>query len=92
MPAGEPSPIMRSWELLLTYVIPRKDTKPIAKALLRRHKSLTAVLDQPTERLEETDRIGPQSSVFITLIRSCIERYLEQRVEQRRSRYCSVMV
>lgn len=72
-------------ELLLTYSIPRKDTKPIAKALLRKHKSLTTVLDQPTERLEETEGIGPQSSVFITLIRSCIERYLEQRVEQKRS-------
>ena len=72
-------------ELLLTYVIPRKDTKPIAKALLRKHKSLTAILDQPIERLEETEGIGPQSSVFITLIRSCIERYLEQGVEQKRS-------
>ncbi|MFH1310349.1 MAG: hypothetical protein ABIH85_06705, partial [Candidatus Omnitrophota bacterium] len=32
-------------ELALSYAIPRKDTKPIAKDLLTRFKSLNAVLD-----------------------------------------------
>ena len=36
-------------ELLLTYVIPRKDTKPIAWALLKKFGSLSGVLDARSE-------------------------------------------
>ena len=68
-------------ELLLTYVIPRKDTKPIAKALLRRYRSLNSVLEQPADKLELIEGIGPQSSTFLKLIHSCIGRYLEFKVE-----------
>ena len=38
-------------ELILTYVIPRRDTKPIAKALLSEFHSLYGVLSQNMERL-----------------------------------------
>jgi DNA repair protein RadC len=72
-------------ELLLTYVIPRRDTKPIAKDLLRRYRSFNSVLNQPKDKLEEIERIGPQASIFLMVIRACIERYLEQRVERRKS-------
>jgi len=34
-------------ELLLTYVIPRIDTKPLAKALLHQFGTMLAVLQQP---------------------------------------------
>jgi DNA repair protein RadC len=68
-------------ELLLTYAIPRKDTKPMAKALLQKFKSFNAVLNQSTEGLIEIKGIGPQSSTFLSIMRSCIERYLEQNVE-----------
>jgi len=40
-------------ELLLTYVIPRIDTKPIAKALLHRFGSLLDVLQQPYDHLAQ---------------------------------------
>lgn len=40
-------------ELLLTYVIPRVDTKPTAKALLKQFKTIFNVLQQPAERLME---------------------------------------
>lgn len=45
-------------ELLLTYSIPRKDTKQIAKALINQFGSFASVLDQPQERLSEIDGIG----------------------------------
>jgi len=38
-------------ELLLTYSIPRVDTKPAAKGLLKRFKSIFHVLQQPRDRL-----------------------------------------
>jgi len=71
-------------ELLLTYVIPRRDTKPLAKGLLRRHRSFNSVLNQPKEKLEAVDGVGDKASTLILLIRSCIERYLEQGVERRK--------
>ena len=37
-------------ELLLTFAIPRKDTKPAAKRLIERFGSFAAVMDQPRER------------------------------------------
>ena len=41
-------------ELLLTYSVARRDTKPIAWALLKRFGSLSAVLDATPEELEKT--------------------------------------
>ncbi|MBN1363254.1 MAG: hypothetical protein JW976_00465, partial [Syntrophaceae bacterium] len=39
-------------ELALSYAIPRKDTKPIAKDLLSKFRSLNAVLDADIKELE----------------------------------------
>lgn len=72
-------------ELLLTYAIPRKDTKPTAKSLLKRFGSFAAVLAQPRERLLEVEGIGPQTSTFLFAIREFIVRYLEQEVEYAKS-------
>jgi len=68
-------------ELLLTYAIPRKDTKPISKRLLKRCGSFAAVFDQPRERLQEVEGVGSQTSVFLFAIREVMVRYLEQKVE-----------
>jgi len=52
-------------ELLLTYAIPRKDTKELAKDLVGRFGSFAAVLDQPRERLLEVKDVGPQTVTFL---------------------------
>ena len=72
-------------ELLLTYAIPRKDTKQLAKNLIEQFGSFAAVLDQPRERLLEIEGIGPQTSVFLSAIRASLTRYLEQKVEKVRT-------
>ncbi|GLS34601.1 hypothetical protein GCM10010869_01890 [Mesorhizobium tianshanense] len=46
-------------ELLLFRLIPRADTKPVAKALLTRFGTLAEVLGAPVARLEEVKGIGP---------------------------------
>jgi integrase len=61
-------------ELLLTYVIPRKDTKPIARDLLRRYRSFNSVLSQSKDRLEAVDGMGEQTSTFIHVIRAVESR------------------
>lgn len=68
-------------ELLLTYAIPRKDTKQLAKKLIEQFGSFAAVLDQPKERLLQVYGIGPQTSIFLSAIRASLTRYLEQKVE-----------
>jgi DNA repair protein RadC len=46
-------------ELLLSFVIPRKDVKPIAKVLLHEFGSLPEVFDTPMVRLPKTLSVGP---------------------------------
>jgi DNA repair protein RadC len=67
-------------ELLLTYAVPRRDTKPLAKALMRSFGSIAGVLDQPAEKLEAIAGLGPDSSTLVGLVRSCVERYFEHGV------------
>ena len=54
-------------ELLLYYAIPRKDTNPIAHALLERYGSLSAVLSAPVEDLQKVEGIGESAAVLLKL-------------------------
>jgi DNA repair protein RadC len=71
-------------EMLLFYSIPRRDTKPIAKALLDRFGSLAGVLDAPYEELLEVKGVGPQSAVQIKLIKRLIEQYMKVPLQKGR--------
>ena len=55
-------------ELLLTYCIPRKDTKPIAKELLNKFKSLDNVFKADFDKLFAIDGLGKNSIAFLKLI------------------------
>ncbi len=55
-------------ELLLFYCIPRKDTNPIAHALLDHFGSLTSVLEATAEELEKVPGISKNTSTFLTMI------------------------
>ena len=55
-------------ELLLTYCIPRKDTKPIAKELLNKFKNLDNVFKADFDKLSAVDGLGKNSIAFLKLI------------------------
>ena len=55
-------------ELLLYYAIPRRDTNPIAHALMERYGSLSAVLAAPVEDLQKVEGIGESAAVLLKLI------------------------
>ena len=55
-------------ELLLTYCIPRKDTKPIAKELLNKFKTLDNVFKADFDKLSVIDGLGNNSIAFLKLI------------------------
>ena len=49
-------------ELLLYYAIPRRDTNPIAHALLERFGSLSRVLEAAPEELEKVPGVGRRTA------------------------------
>ena len=55
-------------ELLLYYAIPRRDTNPVAHALLDRFGSLEKVLAAPIEELEKVPGVGPSAALLIKLV------------------------
>ena len=55
-------------ELLLYYAIPRRDTNPIAHALMERYGSLPAVFAAPMEDLKRTEGIGESAAVLLHLV------------------------
>lgn len=57
-----------SLELLLYYAIPRRDTNPIAHALMERYGSLSAVLSAPVEDLQKVEGIGESAAILVHLV------------------------
>ena len=75
-------------ELLLGYVILRRDTKPIAKELLQRHNSLRGILDAKPEDLMGIPGIGPGVIDFMHVLQEVMARYAESRI-QAKNELCS---
>ncbi len=61
-------------ELLLFRLIPRADTKPIAKALLARFGTLAEVLGAPVNLLQEVKGIGPAVALDLKIIAAAAQR------------------
>ena len=55
-------------ELLLYYAIPRRDTNPIAHALMERYGSLSAVMAAPVEDLQKVEGVGENAAVLLKLV------------------------
>lgn len=64
-------------EILLTFAIPRRDVKPVAKELVRVFKSLKGVFEAPPEELRAVRGIGPNAAMFISLFKAAAAAYLE---------------
>ena len=65
-------------ELLLTFAIPRRDTKLLAKKLLERFGTLARIFEAESTTLEEMEGIGPQAATLISLIRPLSTRFLTE--------------
>ena len=55
-------------ELLLTYAIPRRDVKPLAKTLIQRFGSLARVFDATEYELESVPGVGEHAAGLILLM------------------------
>lgn len=65
-------------ELLLTYAIPRRDTKLLAKKFLERFGTLARIFEAEPAALEAIDGMGPQAATLISLIRPLATRFVTQ--------------
>ena len=70
---------IQALELALFYCIPRKDTNPIAHALLDRFGSLAQVLEAPVEELKKVPGMGESSAAFLHLLTEFGRFYMVSR-------------
>lgn len=64
-------------ELLLTYIIPRKDVAPLAHDLIAHFGGLQAVIKATPEQLMEIDGVGESTITFIQLFQSLMAESTE---------------
>ncbi len=67
-------------ELLLILNTPRRDCKESAKALLKKFKTLQAVLEADIHDLKQVKGVGSANVIGLKLIKEVAERYLEKRI------------
>ena len=75
---------IQALELALFYAIPRKDTNPIAHALLERFGSLDQVLEAPVEELAKVPGMGESAAILLHMITEMGRYYLVSRSIQNR--------
>jgi len=67
-------------ELVLQIIIPRRDTKPLAKALLQRFGSFSNVLGAPPARLAEVKGLGEVTTTNLKIIQAAAQRFAHDQV------------
>ncbi|MEX6505524.1 DNA repair protein RadC [Jiella sp. M17.18] len=70
-------------ELVLFRTIPRRDVKPIAKALIARFGSLSEVLNAPRKRLTEVAGVKDAVALDIALVAAINKRAMREAVKSR---------
>jgi DNA repair protein RadC len=70
-------------ELALSYAIARKDTKPIAKELLGKFKTLNGVLDADIKELQGIKDISEHSALLLKFLKDISILYMEKGIHKR---------
>jgi DNA repair protein RadC len=70
-------------ELALSYAIARKDTKPIAKELMTKFKTINGVLDADSKDLESVSGVSEHTGLFLKLLKDIAVTYLENDLHRK---------
>jgi DNA repair protein RadC len=70
-------------ELLLTYAIPLRDVKPLAKELLARFEDAAGIIDATHSELCEIKGISSNTAVLLTLVKDICSMYLENKMRDK---------
>jgi len=71
-------------ELMLSFCIPRRDVKPLAKDLIKKMGGFREVLDAPYEELIKVSGMGEASATFLHALRGCSALYLKGGLKRRK--------
>jgi DNA repair protein RadC len=77
---AEAMPDYELLELALFAALPRKDTKPLAKALLKRFGSFAEVIAAPRARLLEVEGVGTSVAAHLKIVEAAAHRLAKTRV------------
>ena len=77
---AEAMPDYELLELALFAAIPRRDTKPLAKALLRRFGSFAEVIAAPRERLLEIEGVGISVANHLKIVEAAAQRLTKTKL------------
>lgn len=69
-------------EMMLFIALPRRDTKPIARALLVRFGSFGGVIGAPVQELLAIDGLGEAGAAAIKLVQAASQRLLRHRAAE----------
>ena len=72
-------------ELILFRAIPRRDVKPLAKALLVRFGSFAEVVAARPERLKEIEGMSDAAIIEVKIIQQAAKRFAKSNLDNRRS-------
>jgi DNA repair protein RadC len=72
-------------ELILFQALPRRDTKPLAKALLDRFGSFSEVLAAPEAQLLEVPGVGDTVVHALKLVKAAAQRFARDQVRELRT-------
>src|SRR5690606_13576162 len=70
-------------ELLLFDIVPRRDTKPIAKAMMKRFGTFSEALGAPSNLLEEIEGLGPSTVLSLKVLLASAQRIGKDAIHQR---------
>ena len=70
-------------ELALSYAVPRRDTKPIAKELLSKFKTINGVLDADRQDLMAIEGISTHTAVFLNFLKDAAILYAKNSLHNR---------
>ncbi|MDP3981365.1 MAG: DNA repair protein RadC [Chlamydiota bacterium] len=70
-------------EFLLTFALPRIDTKSLSKKLLHTFGSISNVFDASEEALQSVPGIGPKAALLISLIKEISIIYLQDQTHRK---------
>lgn len=70
-------------ELLLFYVFPRKDTKGLAKSLLKKFKTLHKVIFSEKSTLLSVDGVGESTYILLQVLRELYARLSLEKIQRR---------
>lgn len=71
-------------EFVLTYIIPRKDVKPLAKELIKKFKTLENVFKGEIRELQKIEGIGESTALFLKFIGELHKGIFYERAKEQR--------